>query len=142
MALSWPTRSARLSTVLLATLVGDYACGTAAALLELACTRTIAAQTGRLLVEVVNMTACTTARLSLLGHCLLGHCLGTSISYPAVSTPTSTSTSTSTRAPTRTPHPSICPASASSTCRERIRGRPSRPGFMVRTAMTFRWRSR
>lgn len=60
-ALSWPTRSVRLSTVLLAILVGAYACGTAAALLELAYTRTIAAQTGRSLVDVVNTTAYTTA---------------------------------------------------------------------------------
>jgi RsiW-degrading membrane proteinase PrsW (M82 family) len=59
--LSWPTRSVRLSTVLLAFLVGMYACVTATALLELAYTRTIAAQTGRSLTEVVNTTAYTTA---------------------------------------------------------------------------------
>jgi hypothetical protein len=60
-AISCPTRTVRLSTVLLAVLVGVYACGTATALLELAYTRTIAAHTGRSLVEVVNTTAYTTA---------------------------------------------------------------------------------
>jgi hypothetical protein len=60
-ALSWATRSVRLSTVLLAFLLGMYACGTATALLELAYTRTIAAQTGRSLIEVVNTTAYTAA---------------------------------------------------------------------------------
>ncbi|MGI5377900.1 PrsW family glutamic-type intramembrane protease [Streptomyces sp. CA-251387] len=60
-ALSWPTRSVRLATVLLTVLVGVYACGTATALLELTYTRTIAAQTGRSLAEVVNTTAYTTA---------------------------------------------------------------------------------
>nr|WP_267964953.1 PrsW family glutamic-type intramembrane protease [Streptomyces fulvoviolaceus] len=60
-AISWPTRSVRLSTVLLAVLVGVYACGTAVALVELAYTRAIADETGRSLIEVVNTTAYTTA---------------------------------------------------------------------------------
>ncbi|WP_416966372.1 hypothetical protein [Streptomyces sp. Agncl-13] len=34
------------------------------------------------------------------------------------------------------------PAPASSTCRDRNRGNPSRPGFIVWTAMTFKSRSR
>lgn len=62
-ALSWPTRSVRLSTVLLAVLVGACTCGTAVALLELTYTRVIAGgdRTGRSLIEVVNTTAYTTA---------------------------------------------------------------------------------
>jgi len=60
-AISWPTRSVRLSTVLLASLVGVYVCGTAAALVELAYTRVIADDTGRSLTAVVNTTAYTTA---------------------------------------------------------------------------------
>ncbi len=60
-ALSWPTRSVRLSTVLLTLLVGVYACGTATALVELAYTRAMAAATGRSLLAVVNTTAYTTA---------------------------------------------------------------------------------
>ncbi|MEV6173288.1 PrsW family glutamic-type intramembrane protease [Streptomyces sp. NPDC051954] len=59
--LSWPARSVRLSTVLLALLAGVYACGTAAALLELTYTRMIAASTGESLIRVVNTTAYTTA---------------------------------------------------------------------------------
>ncbi|MFF0735536.1 hypothetical protein ACFYVK_28440 [Streptomyces chartreusis] len=38
-AISWPTRSARLSTVLLALAVGVYGCGVATALVQLAYTR-------------------------------------------------------------------------------------------------------
>ncbi|MGW0910473.1 CdiA C-terminal domain-containing protein [Streptomyces sp. NPDC002784] len=60
-ALSWPTRSVRLSTVLLAVLAGVYACGTAAAVLEFTYTRLVAAHTDQSLSEVVNTTAYTTA---------------------------------------------------------------------------------
>lgn len=49
---------------------------------------------------------------------------------------------TVTRTPLRTPHPAIAPASDSTTCRARTLGSPSRPGGMVRTAMTRRRRSR
>ena len=59
--LSYPTRSVRLATVLLALVVGVYVCGTAVALLELTYTRTIADQTGESLIEVVNTTSYTTA---------------------------------------------------------------------------------
>jgi len=41
-ALSYPARSVRLATVLLAVVVGVYACGTVVALLELTYTRVIA----------------------------------------------------------------------------------------------------
>lgn len=46
-AVSWPTRSVRAGTVLLALLVGVYACGTAVALLEVGYTRAVADRTGR-----------------------------------------------------------------------------------------------
>ncbi|MFI7402960.1 PrsW family glutamic-type intramembrane protease [Streptomyces sp. NPDC049541] len=59
--LSYPTRSVRLATVLLALIVGVYVCGTAVALLELAYTRVIADRTGQSLIEVVNTTSYTTA---------------------------------------------------------------------------------
>lgn len=59
--LSYPTRSVRLATVLLALIVGVYVCGTAVALLELAYTRVIADRTGESLIEVVNTTSYTTA---------------------------------------------------------------------------------
>ncbi|MFE6284796.1 PrsW family glutamic-type intramembrane protease [Streptomyces sp. NPDC057877] len=59
--LSAPTRSVRLSTVLLAILVGAYVCGTVTALLELGYTRTIADLTDRSLIQVVNTTAYTVA---------------------------------------------------------------------------------
>ncbi|RPF35942.1 PrsW family glutamic-type intramembrane protease [Streptomyces sp. TLI_185] len=59
--LSYPTRSVRLATVLLALIVGVYVCGTAAALLEVTYTRAIADRTGQSLVEVVNTTSFTTA---------------------------------------------------------------------------------
>lgn len=59
--LSWPTRSVRLSTVLLALMVGVYACGVATALLQLAYTRVYAHQSGHPLVEVVNSTSYTVA---------------------------------------------------------------------------------
>ncbi|MBC9723674.1 hypothetical protein [Streptomyces sp. TRM68367] len=59
--LSWPTRSVRLSTTLLLMLVGAYAGTTAAALLELTYTRTIAHTTGQSLTDVVNTTSYQTA---------------------------------------------------------------------------------
>ncbi|MFE4575555.1 hypothetical protein [Streptomyces chartreusis] len=43
-AISWPTRSVRLSTVLLALAVGVYGCGVATALAQLAYARIYAAQ--------------------------------------------------------------------------------------------------
>ncbi|MEU7061690.1 PrsW family glutamic-type intramembrane protease [Streptomyces sp. NPDC046197] len=58
---SWPTRSVRLSTVLLAVMVGVYACGTVAAVLELAYTRMLADTADRSLIQVVNTTSYTTA---------------------------------------------------------------------------------
>ncbi|GAA1427213.1 hypothetical protein GCM10009601_38070 [Streptomyces thermospinosisporus] len=60
-AVSWPARSVRLSTVLLAIAVGVYGCGVTAALLELAYTRLYAEQTGASLVKVVNTTSYTVA---------------------------------------------------------------------------------
>lgn len=59
--LSWPTRSVRLSTVLLALMVGVYGCGVATALIQLAYTRIYADQSGHPLVEVVNSTSYTVA---------------------------------------------------------------------------------
>ncbi|MFI8530438.1 PrsW family glutamic-type intramembrane protease [Streptomyces aquilus] len=59
--LSAPTRSVGTATTLLAVLVGVYACGTAAAILELTYTRLIAEQTDQSLIRVVNTTAYTTA---------------------------------------------------------------------------------
>ncbi|MFG1672241.1 RNase A-like domain-containing protein [Streptomyces sp. Y7] len=60
-AISWPTRSVRLSTVLLALAVGGYGCGVAAALAQLAYTRVYAEQSGQSLVTVVNTTGYTVA---------------------------------------------------------------------------------
>ncbi|MFD0433528.1 PrsW family intramembrane metalloprotease [Streptomyces chartreusis] len=60
-AISWPTRSVRLSTVLLALAVGVYGCGVATALVQLAYTRIHAEQSGRSLVSVVNTTGYTVA---------------------------------------------------------------------------------
>ncbi|MGW4867181.1 RNase A-like domain-containing protein [Streptomyces chartreusis] len=60
-AISWPTRSVRLSTVLLALAVGGYGCGVATALVQLAYTRIYAEQSGRSLVSVVNTTGYTVA---------------------------------------------------------------------------------
>ncbi|MFC3346624.1 PrsW family glutamic-type intramembrane protease [Streptomyces echinoruber] len=60
-AMSWPTRSVRLSTVLLALAVGAYGCGVATALVQLAYTRTYAEQSGQSLVTVVNTTSYTVA---------------------------------------------------------------------------------
>ncbi|WP_227026170.1 PrsW family glutamic-type intramembrane protease [Streptomyces fodineus] len=60
-AVSWPTRSVRLSTVLLALAVGMYGCGVATALVELAYTRIYADQSGQPLVTVVNTTSYTVA---------------------------------------------------------------------------------
>lgn len=59
--LSYPTRSVRLATVLLALIVGVYVCGTVVALLELTYTRVIADRTGQSLIDVVNTTSYTTA---------------------------------------------------------------------------------
>lgn len=59
--LAWPTRSVRLSTLLLAFAVGVYGCGLGAALLELAYTRTMADESGRALAEVVRTTSYTVA---------------------------------------------------------------------------------
>ncbi|MGW2998696.1 PrsW family glutamic-type intramembrane protease [Streptomyces sp. NPDC001155] len=60
-AVSWPTRSVRLSTVLLAFAVGVYGCGVATALMELAYTRIYANQSEQSLVTVVNTTSYTVA---------------------------------------------------------------------------------
>src|SRR5688572_12727858 len=60
-AISSPTRSVRLSTVLLALAVGVYGCGVATALVEFAYTRVYAEQSGRSLVTVVNTTSYTVA---------------------------------------------------------------------------------
>jgi hypothetical protein len=60
-AISWPTRSVRLSTVLLALAVGVYGCGVATALVQLAYTRIYAEQSGQSLVTVVNTTGYTVA---------------------------------------------------------------------------------
>ncbi|MFE1911595.1 RNase A-like domain-containing protein [Streptomyces anandii] len=60
-AVAWPTRSVRLSTVLLAFAVGVYGCGTATALVELAYTRVYAQQSGQPLVTVVSTTSYTVA---------------------------------------------------------------------------------
>ncbi|WP_245238411.1 PrsW family glutamic-type intramembrane protease [Streptomyces roseochromogenus] len=60
-AASWPTRSVRLSTVLLAFAVGMYGCGVATALVELAYTRLYAHQSGQSLVTVVDTTSYTVA---------------------------------------------------------------------------------
>ncbi|MCM2412807.1 PrsW family glutamic-type intramembrane protease [Streptomyces sp. RKAG290] len=59
--LSSPTRSVRLTTVLAGFAVGMYGCGVAAALLELAYTRTIADEGGRALADVVRSTSYTVA---------------------------------------------------------------------------------
>lgn len=59
--LAWPTRSVRLSTVLLALMVGIYGCGTATALIEVTYTRLYADQSGHPLTEVVNTTSYTVA---------------------------------------------------------------------------------
>ncbi|MET8446361.1 RNase A-like domain-containing protein [Streptomyces sp. NPDC005209] len=60
-AVSWPTRSVRLSTVLLALAVGVYGCGVATALVQLAYTRLYAHQSAQSLVTVVNTTSYTVA---------------------------------------------------------------------------------
>ncbi|MGI5373768.1 RNase A-like domain-containing protein [Streptomyces sp. CA-251387] len=60
-AVSWPTRSVRLSTVLLALAVGVYGCGVATALVQLAYTRIYADQSGQSLLTVVNTTSYTVA---------------------------------------------------------------------------------
>ncbi|MGW6788052.1 PrsW family glutamic-type intramembrane protease [Streptomyces chartreusis] len=60
-AISWPTRSVRLPTVLLALAVGAYGCGVTTALVQLAYTRIYAEQSGLSLVSVVNTTGYTVA---------------------------------------------------------------------------------
>ncbi|MGW3141605.1 RNase A-like domain-containing protein [Streptomyces sp. NPDC001139] len=60
-AISWPTRSVRLSTVLSALAVGMYGCGVTTALVQLAYTRLSADRSGRSLVTVVNITSYTVA---------------------------------------------------------------------------------
>ena len=60
-ALAWPTRSVRLSTVLLALAVGVYGCGVATALVQLAYTRAYADWSGQSLLTVVNTTSYTVA---------------------------------------------------------------------------------
>jgi hypothetical protein len=59
LVLSSPTRSVRVSTVLLGIAVGVYGCGVAAALLELAYTRGVAETTGESLTEVVKTASYT-----------------------------------------------------------------------------------
>ncbi|MFC7891535.1 RNase A-like domain-containing protein [Streptomyces sp. NPDC057381] len=58
---SWPTRSLRLSTVLIAFAVGVYGCGVATGLIEFAYTRLYANQSGLSLVKVENVTGYTVA---------------------------------------------------------------------------------
>ncbi|MFJ2707811.1 PrsW family glutamic-type intramembrane protease [Streptomyces sp. NPDC087428] len=60
-ALSCLARSVRLSTVLLAIVVGVYGCGVVTGLIELAYTRLYTEQSGLPLVEVVNTTSYTMA---------------------------------------------------------------------------------
>ncbi|MER6068303.1 PrsW family intramembrane metalloprotease [Streptomyces sp. NPDC001817] len=60
-AVSWPTRSVRLLTVLMALAVGVYGCGVATALVELTYTRLYAHQSGQSLVTVVDTTSYTVA---------------------------------------------------------------------------------
>ncbi|MEU5024453.1 PrsW family glutamic-type intramembrane protease [Streptomyces milbemycinicus] len=57
--LSSPARSVRVSTALLAIAVGVYGCGVAAALLELAYTRSVAEATGEPLTKVVETASYT-----------------------------------------------------------------------------------
>lgn len=59
LVLASPTRSVRLSTVLLAIAVGVYGCGVVTALLELAYTRSAADLTGEPLVKVVEVAGYT-----------------------------------------------------------------------------------
>ncbi|MFB7560716.1 CdiA C-terminal domain-containing protein [Streptomyces brevispora] len=60
-ALAWPTRSVRLSTVLLALMVGVYGCGVVVALVEVAYTRLYADGSGLPVAEVVGTTSYTVA---------------------------------------------------------------------------------
>ncbi|THA74482.1 PrsW family intramembrane metalloprotease [Streptomyces sp. A0642] len=60
-ALSWPARSVRLPTVLLAVAVGVYGCGVATALLQLTYTRLYADWSGQPLAEVVSTSGYTVA---------------------------------------------------------------------------------
>lgn len=59
LVLSSPARSVRVSTALLAIAVGVYGCGVAAALLELAYTRSVAEATGEPLTKVVESASYT-----------------------------------------------------------------------------------
>ncbi|MEU6292110.1 RNase A-like domain-containing protein [Streptomyces sp. NPDC046988] len=54
---SWPTRSLRLSTVLIAFAVGVYGCGVTTGLIEFAYTRLYAEQSGLSLVKAENVTS-------------------------------------------------------------------------------------
>ncbi|MFJ2707753.1 PrsW family glutamic-type intramembrane protease [Streptomyces sp. NPDC087428] len=60
-ALAWPTRSVRLSTVLLALMVGVYGCGVVVALVEMAYTRLYAHGSGLPVAEVVDTGSYTVA---------------------------------------------------------------------------------
>ncbi|MFJ2418255.1 PrsW family intramembrane metalloprotease [Streptomyces brevispora] len=60
-ALAWPTRSVRLSTVLLALTVGVYGCGVVVALVEMAYTRLYAHGSGLPVAEVVDTSSYTVA---------------------------------------------------------------------------------
>ncbi|MFC8999744.1 RNase A-like domain-containing protein [Streptomyces rochei] len=60
-AVAWPTRSLRLSTVLVAFAVGVYGCGVATGLIEFAYTRLYADRSGLSLVTVENVTSYTVA---------------------------------------------------------------------------------
>ncbi|MFC5244044.1 RNase A-like domain-containing protein [Streptomyces atrovirens] len=60
-AVAWPTRSVRLSTVLIAFAVGVYGCGVATGLLELAYTRLYEDRSGLSLVKVEAITSYTVA---------------------------------------------------------------------------------
>ncbi|MFI6561534.1 RNase A-like domain-containing protein [Streptomyces sp. NPDC050534] len=59
--LAWPTRSIRLTTVLLALAAGVYGCGVATALVQLTYTRLYAHHSGQPLLAVVNTTSYTVA---------------------------------------------------------------------------------
>ncbi|MGY6023157.1 RNase A-like domain-containing protein [Streptomyces spinosirectus] len=58
---AWPTRSVRLTTVLLALAVGVYGCGVATAVVQLTYTRLYAHHSGQPLITVVNTTSYTVA---------------------------------------------------------------------------------
>jgi len=60
-AVSWPTRSVRMSTLLPALAVAVYGCGVATALVQLSYTRIYADRSGQSLVTVENTTSYTVA---------------------------------------------------------------------------------